>query len=109
MSKKVDKFGIIFREKIGQVFREMRETSGKTQEDIGRNADINRITIGKWENAKKLPDIYELYKAIREICPNQVSFWEKVEKEFDPVFKVMNKAADKAKIDKYLKEVKKKR
>lgn len=102
MSKKTDEFSLIFSQMLGRVFREIRESSGKSQEEIGRNADINRITIGKWENGKTLPDIYDLYRAVKEICPKQSIFWENVEKAFNPIFEDLDKAADRQKYQNYI-------
>ncbi|MCQ2061862.1 MAG: helix-turn-helix transcriptional regulator [Fibrobacter sp.] len=108
MTKKTDEYRLIFSKILGRTIRNLRESAEMSQEKLGRQADVSRITLGKWENGKVLPDIYELYKTIGEICPNQASFWESFEGKFDPIFQEMEKAADLEKYREYMQLAKKK-
>lgn len=107
MSKRTDKTRLIFSQVLGKILKELRENSEKSQEELGRLSDVNRITLGKWENGKVVPDIFDLYNTIREICPSQAFFWEKVECNFEPIFTEMDRAADKGKFEDYLRRSKK--
>ncbi|MCM3763049.1 helix-turn-helix domain-containing protein [Alkalihalobacillus oceani] len=47
-------------EKLGSLIVERRELAGYTQGDLGQKTDINRQIIGRIENKKHIPSIFQL-------------------------------------------------
>lgn len=109
MSKKTDQNCQIFTELLGNLFREKRSAASISQQKLSDEIDVSRTTIGKWENGKTRPDIYEFYKALQKIDPNFTFFWQNLKQKLDAIFTPQELAAEKEKFRRYMEQSKIKR
>ncbi len=106
MTKKTDDLKKTFNEILGETLKNFR--GQKTQEFVGSRADVSRITIGKWENGKSSPDLFDLNRVINVLTDNPGDFWNVLNEQYQRVIEPKMQAADKEKLIRYLERTKKK-
>jgi DNA-binding XRE family transcriptional regulator len=98
-----------FDESIAYLLRKGREKLGHSQDLVAQEADISRITLGKWERGEKTPNSFDLYNVLKVLKWEPEDFWAELGKHFEPTAKPLRIAAERTKIKAYIEQTKKKR
>ncbi|MCR5378743.1 MAG: helix-turn-helix domain-containing protein [Fibrobacter sp.] len=83
MTKKKDDYRVIFTKELGITFKKWRNKAQKTQDYVGDYSDVSRVTIGKWESGKNIPDLFDFYQALKQISTNPSEFWTDFAKSYE--------------------------